>query len=102
MLDHLQPAGDALAEEVTVVEPVLADGVLGEQLQVFLGQELTGKEPWPHKTLGLAEPATGAAAFALGRGAITTDGAEGFRSCLGHGAHADLLRLSSMKNQLSK
>src|SRR5262249_54708832 len=42
--DDLEAAGDAGADEVTVVQPVLVDHVVFETIEIVLGQQLSGKE----------------------------------------------------------
>ncbi len=52
--DHLEPAGHAGAEQVTVVQLVLLDHVALEAIEIVLGQQLSGKEARPAQAL---EPA---------------------------------------------
>jgi len=51
---HLEPAHDAGAEQMAIVQPVLGEHVILERLQVVLGEKLPGKEARADHGVGLA------------------------------------------------
>ena len=60
---HLQPADDAVADEVAIVQLVLRDDVLVEPVEVLFGQQLSGEEARPAKAF---EPAASGQGWQLG------------------------------------
>ena len=45
--NHVEPADDTGAEQVTVMQPVLRHDVMVKAVEIFFGEQLTGKEPRP-------------------------------------------------------
>jgi hypothetical protein len=63
-----EPANDAGAKQVTVVQPVLLAHVVAQPLQVVFGQQLAGEETRPDNSLGHARTAACTTATARGSG----------------------------------